>query len=347
MKRNLFIAHLARIGHLFKTVSNNDGHFEASTFNAAFTEKFCASLRLAEIKNPWFTASNLKSSFLAWSEQLTEEKLEQFLPTELTQGSQKTVAIIMAGNLPLVGFHDLLCVLASGNKALLKLSSEDEVLMKLVVEAFQQIDPLYNELITIAEGPIKNFDAVLATGSDNTARYFEHYFGKYPHVIRKNRTSLAVLTGKESSEELERLGSDIFTYFGMGCRNVSHLLVPRDYNFSGFFEAMFKYGDVINHNKYVNNYDYHKSIFLLEQMPFLDNNFLMIRESEELFSPLSVIHYSFYDSEEDITNYILDNSEKIQCVVGKNNLPLGKAQQPGLSDYADGVNTLEFLGSLK
>ncbi len=187
---------------------------------------------------------------------------------------------------------------------------------------------------------------MVATGSDNTARYFEHYFGKYPHVIRKNRTSLAVLTGNEPKEELELLGNDIFTYFGMGCRNVSHILVPEGYVFNGFFEAMYKYGELINHNKYVNNYEYHKAIFLLELMPFLDNNFLMIRESKELFSPLSVIHYSFYSSPEDITNYILDNHEKIQCVVGKGYLPLGEAQRPQLWDYADGLNTLEFLAGL-
>ncbi|MES2630062.1 MAG: acyl-CoA reductase [Bacteroidota bacterium] len=283
---------------------------------------------------------------MAWSDLLTPENLSAWFESMPASQHPKTVAIIMAGNIPLVGFHDLISVLATGHRALVKLSSDDEVLMKAVITLLGETDARLKELITIAEGPLKNFDAVIATGSDNTSRYFEHYFGKYPHVIRKNRTSLAVLTGNETKEELELLGDDIFTYFGMGCRNVSHLLVPRGYNFHEFFEAMLVYGDMINHNKYVNNYEYHRAIFLLEQIPFLDNNFLMIREHDELFSPLSVIHYSFYDSAEDITNYILDHSNKIQCVTGNGYLPLGKAQQPALWDYADGVDTPGFLAAL-
>lgn len=346
MKRELFIAHLTSIGSLFKIVSNNDGQINDHLINAELIEKFCESLRLAEIKNPWFTQENIKTSLLAWSAQLTEANLELWLKESSPSKNPKTVAIIMAGNIPFVGFHDLISVLASGHKALLKLSSDDEVLMGLVVEAFYQVDAIYRELIAIVDGPMKNFDAVIATGSDNTARYFDYYFGKYPHIIRKNRTSLAVITGKESRSTLESLGKDIFTYFGMGCRNVSHLLVPKGYDFGDFFEAMFGHGHLINHNKYVNNYEYHKAIFLLELIPFLDNNFLMIRENQELFSPLSVVHYSYYDSADDITNYILDNSGKIQCVVGDNYLPFGKAQQPQLWDYADELNTLEFLATL-
>ncbi len=346
MKRELFIAHLTKIGRLFETVSNNDGLLIEDSFNSDFVEKFSAMLRLAEIKNPWFTESNIKKSLLAWSGQLQTEKLKQWLTDFPPVEEGKTVALIMAGNIPMVGLHDLIAVLASGHRALLKLSSDDGVLMKMVVEAFHLLDEEYKTSIAIAEGPLKNFEAVIATGSDNTARYFEHYFGKYPHIIRKNRTSLAVLSGEETREELEKLGNDIFTYFGMGCRNVSHLLVPEGYIFNTFFESMFAFGHLINHNKYVNNYDYHKAIFLMEIIPFLDNNFLMIRENKELFSPLSVVHYSFYKDQDDITNYILDNSSKIQCVVGEGHLPLGQAQKPELWDYADGVNTLEFLVSL-
>lgn len=343
MNRNQFIAHLTRISTLFVTVSNNDRHLDSVPFSESFIDKFIAGLRFAEVKNPWFTQDNIKKSLLAWSQQLQSEQLESWLGQYPEGGQKRTTAIIMAGNIPLVGFHDLISVIAAGDKALVKLSTADEVLMKLVIEALYELDPEYRQIIRIAEGPIKDFDQVIATGSDNTSRYFEHYFGKYPHIIRKNRTSVAVLSGNESEAELEALGRDIFTYFGMGCRNVSHLLVPEGYNFSTFFESMFAFNEVMNHNKYINNYEYHKAIFLLEQLPFLDNNFLMIREVPELFSPLSVINYSFYKSGDDITNYILDNSSKIQCVVGKGYQPLGKAQEPELSDYADGVDTMKFL----
>ncbi len=346
MERSSLVSDLVSLGRLFNTVSNNSGHFDALPFTKDFTEKFYASFRLAEIKNPWFTQENIQNAFKAWSVQLNETDLKQWMVSNTPTIAPKTIAIVAAGNLPLVSFHDLLAVMVSGNKALIKLSSDDEVLMGMVVKAFYALNADYQNWISIAEGPLKNFDAVIATGSDNTARYFEHYFGKYPHIIRKNRTSMAVLTGNETKQELELLGKDIFTYFGMGCRNVSHLLVPSGYVFNEFFEAMLKYGHLINHNKYVNNYEYHRAIYLLEQLPFLDNNFLMIRENESLFSPLSTIHYSFYNNQDHITNYLLDHSEKLQCVVGKGYLPFGATQQPGLSDYADGVNTLEFLESL-
>ncbi len=337
---------LTTMGRFFAAVSNNDGHFSDLSINAEDQKKFLGAMRLAEIKNPWFTRTNIQNAFKAWSEQLKPSELERWVGDRQFKSSGKTIAIIAAGNIPLVALHDLLAVLVSGNRALIKLSTDDEVLIKLVADYLYDRDDEYRDLIQIATGPLKNFDAVIATGSDNTSRYFEYYFGKHPNVIRKNRTSLAVLTGKESTEELQALGRDIFTYFGMGCRNVSHLLVPVGYKFDQFFESMFEYGDVVNHNKYVNNYDYHKAIYLLERLPFLDNNFLMIREHESLFSPLATIHYSFYENKDDITNYILDNSQKIQCVVGQDYIPFGEAQCPTLNDYADGVNTLDFLQSL-
>jgi len=230
---------LSTLGRLFTTVSNNDRHFADLSLNADTLEKFYASFALAEIKNPWFTQSNIQKAFSAWGSQLNYSELTKWSQGTVPPSQKRTIAIIAAGNIPLVALHDVISVLVSGNRVLLKLSGDDEVLMKGVVELFYHLDEEYRELILIAEGPLKNFDGVIATGSYNTARYFEYYFGKYPHLIRKNRTSLAVLTGTESERELELLGSDIFTYFGMGCRNVSHLLVPEGYNFNGFFLRLF------------------------------------------------------------------------------------------------------------
>ncbi|HEX4888206.1 MAG TPA: acyl-CoA reductase [Luteibaculaceae bacterium] len=293
--------------------------------------------------NPWFTPSNVKLALNAWGKLLTKENLTKFLQPYSVGDQSQTVAVIMAGNLPLVGLHDLLCTVLAGHKALIKPSSEDSVLMSQVVKTLIELEPNASQYLHIANGPLKNFDRVIATGSNNTARYFEMYFGKYPHVIRKSRTSLGVLTGRETPEQLYQLGIDITRYFGMGCRNVSHLLVPEGYDFSAFFEAIFPLGDIVNHNKYANNYDYHKAVFLLERIPFLDNNFLMLRHENNLQSPLSVVHYSHYLQQDDITNYIIDNRDHIQCIVGSEFIPFGQAQEPQLWDYADNIDTMQFL----
>lgn len=343
MEREKIVEDLDKLGRIFETVSNNgsEPHSPGSPH-----DKLLSAIHTAAIRNPWYTPENSLHAIKAWANNLTVEKLTAWLQPYGYSKNPRTIALILAGNIPLVGFHDIISVLLSGHRALIKTSSDDEVLTPAVIGLLHDLDPAYGEMLQLAEGPMRNFDAAIATGSDNSARYFLQYFGKYPHIIRKNRTSLAVLTGKEKNEELQQLGADIFTYFGMGCRNVSHLLVPGNYDFTAFFEAIFPFGEQMNHNKYLNNHSYHKAIFLLEQIPFLDNNFLMLRENQELFSPLSVLHYSFYTDEDEVSNYILDHREKIQCVTGRGYIPFGQTQQPELSDYADNVDTLRFLEAL-
>jgi len=254
----------------------------------------------------------------------------------------------MAGNIPLVGFHDWLCVFVTGNRAKVKLSDKDRRLLPVLVNKLGEWSHQSREQ-TIFIGDtdkLTGFDAVIATGSNNTARYFEQYFGKYPHIFRSNRTSLAVLKGDETPEELRLLGNDIFHYFGLGCRNVSHIMVPEGFDLNRIFEAVYPFGEIIHHHKYANNYDYNRAVFLLNQVPFLDNHFVMLRESSDLFSPLAVVHYQYYRSGTEIYEYLTLNESKIQAIIGKGFIPFGQAQCPTLADYADGVDTMEFLTRL-
>lgn len=260
--------------------------------------------------------------------------------------------MILAGNIPLVGFHDVLCVLVTGNTALIKASSQDARLIKAVLNKLAAIDNSFADRFSFVERLVE-FDAVIATGSNNTSRYFDYYFGKVPHIIRKNRNSVAVLTGDETQEDLYQLGHDIFDYFGLGCRNVSKLLIPKDYNIATFFEAIEPYKDIINHNKYNNNYGYNKSIYLVGREQHLDNDFLLLKENDALASPLAVVFYNYYDSLADVEQLLIAENENIQCVVSKaplniNNqvVSFGQSQQPKLWDYADGVDTMDFLANL-
>jgi hypothetical protein len=248
----------------------------------------------------------------------------------------------------MVGFHDLLCVLLSGHIALLKLSSDDNVLMPFFIKLLEYYEPEFTKVIQFSEGKLTKFDAVIATGSNNTAAHFKSYFGKYPHIIRKNRTSAAVITGNESTEDLKKLGRDIFLYFGLGCRNVSKLLVPEGYSFDKLFEAVFDYKFVVDNKKYGNNYDYNRTIYLLNLEKFLDNNFLIIKEDKGLFSPVSVLFYQEFASEKEVKEYIEANKKDLQCIVGNGPgmIPFGYSQAPVITDYADGVDTLKFLVNL-
>jgi hypothetical protein len=239
--------------------------------------------------------------------------------------------------------------LINGDTALIKLSSKDKVLIKWLTEKIIQFDSRFEEKIKFTE-QLKDFDAVIATGSDNSSRYFDYYFGKYPHIIRKNRTSVAVLDGTESEVEMTQLGTDIFTYFGLGCRNVSKLFVPAGYKFDKLFESWESYFEVINHHKYFNNYTYQRTVLLLSNTPFLDNGFVLLQENEKFVSPISIVYYEYYNTTDELNDRILDVQQKIQCVVGKAPLAkieFGKTQCPGLNDYADGVDTLKFLISLR
>lgn len=301
--------------------------------------------------NSWFTVDNVLHSFQGIRKFLYQDKLEQLSNKYKITGSNKIIGLILAGNIPMVGFHDLLCVLLSGNKALVKLSSKDEVLPKFILDQLYEVSPLLAEKVEIAER-LKHFDAVIATGSNNTSRYFEYYFGKYPNIIRKNRSSVAIITGEESKEELEALTDDMLLYFGLGCRNVSKVMVPEGYDLEKIFIALNKYKDIINHNKYRNNYDYFKSIYLVNREPFLDTGFIMFKEEKALVSPVSVIFYQYYKTKDNIEEYLAENDENIQCVVTsdkfniKNAIAPGKAQFPEIDDFADRVDTIKFLVSL-
>ncbi|WP_228851684.1 acyl-CoA reductase [Aegicerativicinus sediminis] len=305
----------------------------------------------ANQQNSWFTEDNILHSLEGWAEQLTSEQLHKWLePYNLKKSCCKTVAIIMAGNIPLVGFHDFLSVLVSGHKVLIKLSSNDDVLLKGIVKLLIQIEPEYSPLISFTDKQLSDFDAVIATGSNNTSRYFEYYFGKNPNIIRKNRNSIAILSGEESEEDLSLLCNDVMRYYGLGCRNVSKLFVPENYNFDKFFNALYNWKDIINENRYANNYDYNKAVYLMSEFQLLDNGFVILKEDPNYASPISVIFYEYYNSLDDLKNRIASEKDLIQCIVSKgifeDEVSFGTTQKPQLWNYADNVDTIEFLLSI-
>jgi hypothetical protein len=305
------------------------------------------ALRAAN-ENPWFTKENVRMAINGVITFLASAALAPWAHRYSPSPGPKTVALVMAGNIPLVGFHDLLCVLISGHNAQIKLSSKDSTLTKLLIELLIQIQPAFSDKIRLVD-QLKSFDAVIATGSDNSARYFDYYFGKYANIIRKNRTSIAVLTGHESDDELKALGTDIFSYFGLGCRNISKLMVPLNYDFGKLFSNLESFQPIINHHKYANNYDYQKSILLINQQPFLDNGFVLLQESDKLVSPISVVFYEYYQDHNALQNRLRETSGKIQCIVGntiESTVRFGQAQFPSIDDYADNIDTMKFLSGL-
>lgn len=296
--------------------------------------------------NGWFTKDSVCGALLALGEQLTPGRLSSWTSRYAFVGNPKRVGVIMAGNLPLVGFHDFLCVLLAGHKITAKLSSDDKTLLPALVEALFKFEPALTEYVRLTDGRIGEIDAIIATGSNNSMRYFESYFGQYPHIFRKNRTSVAVLDGTETEAQLHALGKDIFTYFGLGCRNVSQLLVPQDFDLDRFFGAIVSFGDIVNHHKYANNYDYNKAIHLMNREEILENGFMLLKASDELFSPLAMLFYHRYQDQQEVAAYLEKHKEDIQAVVGNRYIPFGQAQCPGLDDYADGVDTMAWLASL-
>jgi hypothetical protein len=306
------------------------------------------------IYNPWFTSENILQSIKALGDSLQKDKIDCWINKYANlnkSNTPKRIGVITAGNIPLVGFHDFLTVLISGNIFKGKLSTKDNRLLRFVADFLIEFHSDFNDLIIFTEDKLENFDAIIATGSNNTARYFEYYFGKYPHIIRKNRSSVAVLTGEESESDIKKLGLDIFSYFGLGCRNVSKLFVPKDYCFDVFFENIESFQMVYQHNKYANNYDYNKSVYLMNQIQHYDNGFLILKEDENFSSPIGVVFFEFYDDISKVNDLLNVNNELVQCVVSrseliKNSLYFGKAQEPELWDYADNVDTMEFLLSI-
>ena len=303
----------------------------------------------AQVHNPWFTKENIDKALNAWHEQLKVDMLSAWLsPYKLTEPtSAKKVLIIMAGNIPLVGFHDFLTVLISGHKVVVKMSSADNVLLRVLIDKLISISPEFKERISFIE-EVKNrkFDAVITTGSDNSAQYFEYYFKGAKKIIRKNRRSVAVLDGTESAMELQGLANDVFAYFGLGCRNVSKLFLPKGFDLDNLFKAFYPYSDVVNHKKYGNNYDYNKAIFLMGSNDLIENGFLLMKEDKSLLSPVAMLYYEYYNDMHTVEQFVKENAEQLQCVVSKKDIPFGNTQQPNLWDYADGVDTVEFLREL-
>ena len=320
----------------------------------ALSDKDMANLAAtAAFENPWFTLESVRLGLENIAHMLRNENLNIFVKVYAALSIQrevKTVGVVMAGNIPAVGFHDAFCVLLSGHRLLAKLSKDDTVLMRFLLEKLIEIEPEFASYIEFADR-MKNMNAVICTGSDNSARYFEHYFGKYPHIIRKNRTSIAVLEGNESSTELLHLAKDVFSYYGLGCRNVSKIMIPENMNVTKVIDAFEPFSYVISHHKYANNYTYNRAVLLLNNEVFLDNGFLLFKETKALHSPLSVLYYERYAQKADLLQYLDAHKYDIQCVVGnlpelENKVNFGKAQSPSLLDYADGIDTMAFLNEL-
>ena len=307
-------------------------------------------MKKTEAHNPWFTIENQAYALQQNAVLLHENNLVKW--TSLYPGLYEkklpvTVAVIMAGNIPLVGFHDFVSVLMSGNIFLGKTSSKDRFLPEFIAGKLIEIEKGFADYIIFTE-QVKKFDAVIATGSNNASRYFNYYFGRYPHIIRKNRNSLGILTGNESPGEMEALADDIFMYFGLGCRNVSKLYLPEDFKMNSIFEFFSKYSNTVHHNKYGNNYDYQKAIMQMNRQPFWDSGFMLLREAPMLSSPVAVVHFEYYKNRSLLENELNSMKDQIQCIVSsqdifKGAVPFGKTQQPELWDYADGIDTMKFL----
>ncbi|NTV82675.1 MAG: acyl-CoA reductase [Bacteroidales bacterium] len=339
---------LTFLGRAFGDVSQGSNQSEIEKIlNDASEQSF--------LNNPWFIPSFVRFAFSAWANALKEEKIAKWI-NEYTIGDDRVkeparVGLIMAGNIPMVGFHDLICVLASGNHALIKLSSSDKILIPAALKVLTYNNPEYENSVTFAEGPLKNFDAIIATGSNNSSRYFDYYFGKYPHIIRKNRNGIAVITGQETDADLEKLADDIFIYFGLGCRNVSKLYLPEGFEIERIFPLFNKYAFLADLHKYRNNYDYQKSLLLINRVPHLDNGFLLVKPDHSLISPISVMNTEPYQSAEKLNIHLSGIRDQIQCIVSvsqeiESAIPSGQSQFPELWDYADGVDTMEFLSQL-
>lgn len=344
------IENLVQLGLVFKDAvqlwKHEKEQFESQVSKALIHEGVDA-INVAKQHNSWFTDSSIQLAFEAWSSSLQTSKIEKWLsPFDFKEIPSQKVGVIMAGNIPLVGLHDVLCVLISDQKLHAKPSSKDRILINWVLKVLSEISSEWANSIELKE-QLKEIDVLIATGSNNSARYFEYYFKKQRKIIRKNRSSIAVLNGNETNDELEALAKDIFTHFGMGCRNITKVYLPKGFELSRLFQAFFSYKDLIQHNQYANNYDYNKAVYLMNKIPLMENGFLLLKEDEGIHSPLAVLFYEYYEDLNELLEKLETLDDEIQCKVGKLDhpefIPFGKAQEPELWDYADGVNTLEFL----
>jgi len=317
-----------------------------------YNEAFANLLNKVNLSNPWFTIESTIQSLSSWTTLLKIDHLNQFISAYDTKlfekKNEKVVLLILAGNIPLVGMHDVVCSFLSGAKSMIKVSSKDALMMKYLIEQLEKINPVVSEYFEISEVKAQGFTHVIATGSNNSARYFDHYFSKFPNIIRKNRSSLAIIKQETTDTELESLANDVFQYFGLGCRNVTQLWLPRSFDFDRLKNAFKAFATIINHNKYANNYDYHKAIALMNGDPFIDFEFIILQNNLMLKSPLGVLHYNFYENLTEVDSYIKEHREHIQCVVSSksssiNEVNFGQTQQPKLWDFADQIDTLQFL----
>ncbi|MEC8636174.1 MAG: acyl-CoA reductase [Bacteroidota bacterium] len=329
---------LEKLGNYFSDISDKDSQYD-HLFDA---------IERANLQNGWFQREACIEAIQSWGAALQPKNISQWINQyQINENnSPKTIAVIMAGNIPLVGLHDLISIWISGNRALVKCATKDSVLIPFIVE----INPLFQSLTSFTDGKLEGFDAVIATGSNNAARYFDYYFSKYPHIIRKNRNGVAVLDGSETQEDMKNLGRDILQYYGLGCRNVSKLYLSKGFDLDLIFKGLYPYANIIKMNKYANNYDYYKAVYLISQFDFKENGFFILRENQAISSPIGTGNYEFYEGLDLLKKHLLDQQENIQCIISNADIegaiPFGQAQNPNLWDYADGVDTLEFLNRL-
>ena len=336
----------SELGVFLKSILEEKAHAMKDQFGARFNQEIEAAIHY----NAWFTKENVLKALDGIALMLSPKKLNDWLKQyDFKKEQEKNIGVIMAGNIPMVGFHDALCILVSGNIMYAKLSSGDKRLLPLLMEVLVQIEPAFQDRIHFIEQLPKDLQAIICTGSNNTSRYFEYYFGKYPNIIRKNRNAVAVLRGTESIEELKKIGEDIFSYFGLGCRNISKIFIPKAYDFDILFQAIYNYKYVIDYHKYANNYDYNKTVYLMgKEKSLLENGFLLLKEDIGIASPVGTLFYEYYEDEEQLNQRLKMDKDNIQCIVSekKKDIPFGKSQRPELADYADGVDTMAFLERL-
>lgn len=341
------ITNLSELGRVFQQVSDTDQQDPDPT-PGSWVQRLKDGISKASIENPWFTVDNTLAAIGNWAGLLRKDPLQQWLKAyPKPQGPPKRVALVLAGNIPLVGFHDLLAVWVTGNIALVKFASKDRILMPLIVEFMTAINPAMATRTIAVAGTLSEYDAVIATGSNNTGRYFRHYFRDKPHIIRHNRTSIAVLDGKETPGQLRGLARDVFLYFGLGCRNVSKLFVPEHFDITALATHWDEFKTLTDHHKYANNYHYHKSVWLMNGEEFIDTGYVLLKEDQALFAPLGTVYFERYGDMDALTDRIAENARDIQAIVSHleipGAIPFGHAQNPGLDDYADGVDTVDFL----
>ncbi|MDG1900896.1 MAG: acyl-CoA reductase [Bacteroidales bacterium] len=330
--------------------ANSDTEFENKFMNSLNTE-----VSEAALNNGWFVELNVRFMLKSIAQSLSKKNLtkwiEPYMENLASNNGNKVIGVVMAGNIPMVGFHDLLCVLMSGNKLFAKLSSDDNKLIPSIANLLIDMEPSFSDYITFTSGKLEKIDAIIATGSDNSSRYFEYYFGKYPNIIRKNRNGIAVLDGNETNNQMTSLMDDIFMYYGLGCRNISHLFVPINYDFTPLLDLISQDKSIAEHHKYFNNYEYNKAIYLVNGNQHLDSGNLMLVENTNFSNPVSVLSYEYYTDIDEVNKNLKSNKDKVQCIVAENgkvdnSIPFGTSQSPQLWDYADGVDTMEFVAGI-